>query len=84
MYRPSNYLKKNLILLLLSDIFPGAERFSRDVELMLGRGVPIFMRICWCFITPAALLVTMLFFIFLLIKCEPLLSNMLASDQFCP
>jgi len=35
----------------------GAERFSRDVELMTGRPVPILIRFCWCFVTPTALLV---------------------------
>ncbi|OWF53686.1 sodium- and chloride-dependent glycine transporter 1-like isoform X2 [Mizuhopecten yessoensis] len=35
----------------------GAERFSRDIEMMLGRGVPVFVRICWCFVTPVVLLI---------------------------
>ncbi|XP_069125073.1 sodium- and chloride-dependent glycine transporter 2-like isoform X2 [Argopecten irradians] len=39
----------------------GAERFSRDIEMMIGRPVPMLMRICWCFISPLltlALLIT--------------------------
>ncbi|XP_060076525.1 sodium-dependent proline transporter-like [Ylistrum balloti] len=35
----------------------GAERFSRDVELMLGRGIPVLVRISICFIAPSMLLV---------------------------
>jgi len=31
--------------------------FSRDVQLMIGRPIPIFIRILWCFITPNLLLV---------------------------
>ncbi|CAG2250495.1 Sodium- and chloride-dependent GABA transporter 2,Sodium- and chloride-dependent taurine transporter,Sodium-dependent dopamine transporter,Sodium-dependent proline transporter,Sodium-and chloride-dependent glycine transporter 2,Sodium-dependent noradrenaline transporter,Sodium- and chloride-dependent betaine transporter,Sodium-dependent neutral amino acid transporter SLC6A17,Sodium-dependent serotonin transporter,Sodium- and chloride-dependent GABA transporter 3,Sodium- and chloride-dependent glycine trans len=34
----------------------GFDRFSKDVHLMLGRGIPMFFRICICFITPAILL----------------------------
>ncbi|XP_052094516.1 sodium- and chloride-dependent glycine transporter 1-like [Mytilus californianus] len=34
----------------------GFDRFSKDVHLMLGRGIPIFFRICICFITPTFLL----------------------------
>ncbi|XP_021360094.1 sodium- and chloride-dependent glycine transporter 2-like isoform X2 [Mizuhopecten yessoensis] len=30
----------------------GAERFSRDIEMMLGRPVPTYMRFCWCFLSP--------------------------------
>ncbi|XP_033764043.1 sodium- and chloride-dependent glycine transporter 1-like [Pecten maximus] len=32
----------------------GAERFSRDVEMMIGRQVPAAIRISWCIITPIA------------------------------
>lgn len=32
----------------------GAERFSRDVEMMIGRSVPSSIRISWCFISPIA------------------------------
>ncbi|XP_033746879.1 sodium-dependent proline transporter-like [Pecten maximus] len=35
----------------------GAERFSRDAELMLGRGIPVLMRIAICFIAPSTLLI---------------------------
>ncbi|XP_060071373.1 sodium- and chloride-dependent glycine transporter 2-like [Ylistrum balloti] len=41
--------------------FYGAENFSRDIRLMLNRGVPVFMRVCWCFVTPAVLLFLLLF-----------------------
>ncbi|XP_033739697.1 sodium- and chloride-dependent glycine transporter 2-like isoform X2 [Pecten maximus] len=30
----------------------GAERFSRDIEMMIGRPVPMYMRFCWCFLSP--------------------------------
>ncbi|XP_033755570.1 sodium- and chloride-dependent GABA transporter 1-like [Pecten maximus] len=35
----------------------GADRFSRDVELMMGRPVPVIIRICWCVITPLIMLI---------------------------
>ncbi|XP_048764706.2 sodium- and chloride-dependent betaine transporter-like [Ostrea edulis] len=38
----------------------GAEMFSRDVALMTGHGIPSVIRICWCFLTPIILLVTMI------------------------
>lgn len=38
----------------------GAGRFCKDVQLMIGRPPPRFIRICWCFITPTILLVTFL------------------------
>nr|XP_022339456.1 sodium- and chloride-dependent glycine transporter 1-like isoform X1 [Crassostrea virginica] len=38
----------------------GAERFSRDVELMIGKPVHIVMRISWCIITPAVMLLLFL------------------------
>ncbi|XP_021369982.1 sodium- and chloride-dependent glycine transporter 2-like isoform X2 [Mizuhopecten yessoensis] len=41
--------------------FYGADRFARDIELMLNRGVPVFMRVCWCFVTPAVLMFLLLF-----------------------
>ncbi|XP_033738613.1 sodium- and chloride-dependent glycine transporter 2-like [Pecten maximus] len=41
--------------------FYGAERFARDISLMLNRGVPVFMRVCWCFLTPAVLMFLLLF-----------------------
>ncbi|WAR11374.1 SC6A4-like protein [Mya arenaria] len=34
----------------------GADRFSNDVKLMIGRTPPRFIRFCWCFITPVILL----------------------------
>lgn len=34
----------------------GADNLSRDIEIMLGRGVPVYMRIMWCIVTPALLL----------------------------
>ncbi|VDI57677.1 solute carrier family 6 (neurotransmitter transporter, amino acid) member 5/7/9/14, partial [Mytilus galloprovincialis] len=39
----------------------GLDRFSRDVKLMLGRGIPIFFRICICFITPSILLAVLVY-----------------------
>ncbi|CAG2201330.1 Sodium- and chloride-dependent GABA transporter 2,Sodium- and chloride-dependent taurine transporter,Sodium-dependent noradrenaline transporter,Sodium- and chloride-dependent betaine transporter,Sodium- and chloride-dependent neutral and basic amino acid transporter B(0+),Sodium- and chloride-dependent creatine transporter 1,Sodium- and chloride-dependent glycine transporter 1 [Mytilus edulis] len=39
----------------------GIDRFSRDVKLMLGRGIPIFFRICICFITPSILLAVLVY-----------------------
>ena len=53
---------KDLILIRLTPplLSSGAERFSRDVELMIGKPVHIVMRISWCIITPAAMLVSTL------------------------
>lgn len=43
----------------------GVERFSRDVECMLGYRPGIFWRICWTYISPSFLLVnTKLFCVF--------------------
>lgn len=33
----------------------GADNLSRDIEMMLGRGVPVYMRIMWCIVTPVIL-----------------------------
>ncbi|OWF53555.1 sodium- and chloride-dependent glycine transporter 1-like [Mizuhopecten yessoensis] len=38
----------------------GAERFSRDIMMMLGRPVPMILRVCWCIITPTILLTVFL------------------------
>ncbi|KAL5022153.1 hypothetical protein ScPMuIL_001308 [Solemya velum] len=38
----------------------GADRFSRDIELMIGSPAPAIMRICWCFVTPTIMLVALL------------------------
>ncbi|XP_045191377.2 sodium- and chloride-dependent glycine transporter 1-like [Mercenaria mercenaria] len=38
----------------------GAGRFCKDVQLMIGQPPPLFIRICWCCVTPAILLVTFL------------------------
>ncbi|XP_060068612.1 sodium- and chloride-dependent glycine transporter 2-like [Ylistrum balloti] len=46
----------------------GAERFSKDVNMMLGRQIPVFVRICWCFINPIVLLVL---FVFTFVSYEP-------------
>lgn len=35
----------------------GADNLSRDIEMMLGRGVPVYMRIMWCIVTPVILTV---------------------------
>ncbi|XP_033741959.1 sodium- and chloride-dependent glycine transporter 2-like [Pecten maximus] len=35
----------------------GAERFSRDVEIMTGSAVPVIVRISWCLITPVIMFV---------------------------
>ena len=36
----------------------GAERFSRDMEMMLGYRAPIVLRICWCLISPSVFFVS--------------------------
>ncbi|XP_071088294.1 sodium- and chloride-dependent glycine transporter 2-like [Haliotis cracherodii] len=46
----------------------GIERFSDDIELMLGRKPPLFFKITWCYITP---LFMMTAFIFTLIQYSP-------------
>ncbi|XP_076114312.1 sodium- and chloride-dependent glycine transporter 1-like [Mytilus galloprovincialis] len=35
----------------------GADNFSRDIELMIGRPIPIVIRILWCFVTPVLLFI---------------------------
>ncbi|XP_069114390.1 sodium-dependent proline transporter-like [Argopecten irradians] len=35
----------------------GAERFSRDVEMMTGSPIPVFIRVSLCIVTPSAMLV---------------------------
>ncbi|XP_070201024.1 sodium- and chloride-dependent glycine transporter 2-like [Littorina saxatilis] len=35
----------------------GADRFGADIEMMLGRRPPMYMKILWCFVTPLVLLV---------------------------
>lgn len=35
----------------------GADNLSRDIEIMLGRGVPVYMRVMWCIVTPVLLMV---------------------------
>ena len=47
-----------MVIILLT----GAERFSNDIRLMIGRGVPIIIRFCWCFLSPLILLV--------ILRCE--------------
>ncbi|XP_056016857.1 sodium- and chloride-dependent betaine transporter-like [Ostrea edulis] len=42
----------------------GAENLSRDIELMLGRRVPVYMRILWCIVTPALLMIMLIFTIY--------------------
>ncbi|XP_060077340.1 sodium- and chloride-dependent glycine transporter 2-like [Ylistrum balloti] len=37
----------------------GAERFSKDVEMMIGREVPRYIKFCWCFLSPFLLFVLM-------------------------
>lgn len=32
--------------------------FSRDIKMMLGRDVPVVIRICWCIVTPFFLMVS--------------------------
>ncbi|XP_056000421.1 sodium-dependent proline transporter-like [Ostrea edulis] len=39
----------------------GAENMSRDIEMMIGRSVPVYMRILWCIITPLLLMVLLIF-----------------------
>ncbi|XP_060075943.1 sodium- and chloride-dependent GABA transporter 1-like [Ylistrum balloti] len=38
----------------------GAERFSTDVELMIGRRVPGYIKFCWCSLSPLVLFVVMM------------------------
>ncbi|XP_033754993.1 sodium-dependent dopamine transporter-like [Pecten maximus] len=40
--------------------FYGAERFSRDVEMMTGRTVHPIIRVSWCIISPIALFISLL------------------------
>ncbi|XP_061168949.1 sodium- and chloride-dependent glycine transporter 2-like [Saccostrea echinata] len=42
----------------------GADNLSRDIEMMIGRGVPIYMRILWCVITPFLLVMLSVFSIY--------------------
>ncbi|XP_071083813.1 sodium- and chloride-dependent glycine transporter 1-like [Haliotis cracherodii] len=46
----------------------GVNRVSADIELMIGRPVPFFFRISWCYITPAMLLII---FISTLVQYQP-------------
>lgn len=34
----------------------GADRFCRDIEMMTDRPVPLFIRFCWCIITPIGMI----------------------------
>lgn len=34
----------------------GTERFNRDIQMMIGKPVPIIIRISWCLVTPIVLL----------------------------
>ncbi|CAG2189983.1 Sodium- and chloride-dependent taurine transporter [Mytilus edulis] len=38
----------------------GADNFSRDIELMIGRPIPIVIRILWCFVTPVLLFILLI------------------------
>lgn len=46
----------------------GADRFSKDVKLMLGMEVNVVIRFCWCILTPLAMLVA---FILTLTNYQP-------------
>ncbi|XP_060073836.1 sodium- and chloride-dependent betaine transporter-like [Ylistrum balloti] len=46
----------------------GAERFSRDIELMTGKKASVLIRISWCILTP---LVMMMALVTVVIKFEP-------------
>ncbi|XP_048765777.2 sodium- and chloride-dependent glycine transporter 1-like isoform X2 [Ostrea edulis] len=46
----------------------GADKFSKDVKLMIGKDVNIVIRFCWCIITPLVMLVT---FIITLTNYQP-------------
>ncbi|XP_060066189.1 sodium- and chloride-dependent glycine transporter 1-like [Ylistrum balloti] len=35
----------------------GAERFSKDIQMMTGHSVPVFIRVSWCIVTPTLMLV---------------------------
>ncbi|KAK3105595.1 hypothetical protein FSP39_001378 [Pinctada imbricata] len=41
----------------------GADRFSKDVEMMLGRGLPLVIRISLCFISPVILMILLVFIV---------------------
>ncbi|XP_062607423.1 sodium- and chloride-dependent glycine transporter 1-like [Saccostrea cucullata] len=47
----------------------GAEHFSKDIELMIGRSVPLLMRISWCIVTPLFML--MLFLMSVIMYAPP-------------
>ncbi|XP_063402069.1 sodium- and chloride-dependent glycine transporter 1-like [Mytilus trossulus] len=38
----------------------GADNFSRDIEQMIGRPVPVIIRILWCFVTPTVLFILLI------------------------
>ena len=62
----SNDIKFNLIFY----FFAGVERFSNDIQSMLGFRPGLFWRICWCFISPLFLFVRIYCFANLLQKQE--------------
>ncbi|XP_076448798.1 sodium-dependent proline transporter-like [Babylonia areolata] len=39
----------------------GVDRFSGDIELMLGHRPGLFMKLCWCFVTPFLMLMAFIF-----------------------
>ncbi|XP_071096648.1 sodium- and chloride-dependent GABA transporter 1-like [Haliotis cracherodii] len=39
----------------------GVDRFSDDIQMMIGRPAPLFFKITWCYVTPAMLLTTLIF-----------------------
>lgn len=36
----------------------GVDRFANDIEMMIGHRPGLFWRLCWCYISPAFLLVS--------------------------
>lgn len=44
--------------MLLTYLFVGVNRFIRDVEIMLGKKMIIWWKICWMVISPIAILVS--------------------------
>ncbi|XP_046557787.1 sodium- and chloride-dependent glycine transporter 2-like isoform X1 [Haliotis rubra] len=39
----------------------GVDRFSDDIQMMIGRPAPLFFKITWCYVTPSMLLITLIF-----------------------
>ncbi len=49
-----------LLYIKLTRPFPGFNRFSEDVAMMIGKKPNIYFRICWMGVTPAIMIVSKL------------------------